>query len=232
MSKQQKVLLIYNIVIVIFTAIWWGRDEGFEPIIALISSVGSLFISIYFNEDKGKIVIDDSDKYELLDKYPDLTNEFKDVVSFKMIGTNYQTFVTKYMSGFLNILGRGGKLYFIGCETTQNVVDDLTYRSQSSSTADVTRSKIENFISTLRGFNVRTPSLIELKLLPYPPPYGLIMIEKRSGESKIYFKPYTFRGEGKNPVLIFDKKKDQEWYSYFNSQFDKMWDAVPVKTIG
>ena len=227
MSNSKRWTLIINTIILGMCSAWWWQSKGFDAFIAMFTAFSSILFLVFFEN-----IFEKPNRYELLDRYPDLTEEFKTAVSFKMIGTNYQSFATRYSNSILDILRRKGTMQFIGSEPTLNVLKDLTNRSHSSANMSVMKSKIENFILTLKGLDKNYPSKIELKLLPYPSPYGLIRIDKIDEGSKIYFKPYTFKGEGLNPVLIFDKKKDQYWYDYFNSQFDKMWDSVSVKTIG
>jgi len=84
------------------------------------------------------------------------------------------------------------------------------------------RQALHNFKS-LRD-SVRDKDRLQVRLSPFVPPYAIWLIDADSAEAEIHIGIYPFR-ERYHPSFGLVRSQDKEWFDYFQTQFEKMWEA-------
>ncbi len=67
---------------------------------------------------------------------------------------------------------------------------------------------------------------VELRLLPFPPSFGLVLIDPDQADGTIYVEVYPHRTLEQNPVFALDARRDSRWYQVFRRQFQVLWDSA------
>jgi hypothetical protein len=74
------------------------------------------------------------------------------------------------------------------------------------------------------------PGDVQLRLVDFIPPFRLYIFPQVEGNGVVYVEIYSYRASlGSVPKFRISKQKNPEWYEYFVSQFEAMWqDAQAV----
>jgi hypothetical protein len=75
---------------------------------------------------------------------------------------------------------------------------------------------------------------IELKLLKYPPSFGLILLNQSRLDGWGAIKVYSHDGvlDGVHPFFEIIKMRDDWWFNYFNHQFRNVWMSRESRNFG
>ena len=103
---------------------------------------------------------------------------------------------------------------------TSSVFRFLRYDEPARLREDITQS-IKNFRTLVKGVD----AIADLRLLPVLPPYGIWWIDAGSPDAEIYVEIYPFRS-GREPTFHLISNQDREWFAFFESQFQGMWNAA------
>jgi len=90
---------------------------------------------------------------------------------------------------------------------------------------------LEDIFSKLGGST--TENNIELRFIPLPPPYSMLIINSASGEGEVQVELYTFELETpKRPHFILTPEETSHWYTFFQNEFNLAWaGARPYKPL-
>ena len=68
---------------------------------------------------------------------------------------------------------------------------------------------------------------VEIRTLPYLPPFGLVRICGQDGTDQIHVKLMAFHvGAGQYPVFCVDRQVAGPWFSYFADQVNAYFEAA------
>jgi hypothetical protein len=65
---------------------------------------------------------------------------------------------------------------------------------------------------------------LQVRLSPFIPSYAIWLIDADSPDAEIHIGIYPFR-ERYHPSFGLVRNQDKEWFDYFQTQFEKMWEA-------
>lgn len=95
-----------------------------------------------------------------------------------------------------------------------SVLDDMKYLHRSWT--DYKRTEAAKNVG---DFSVR--------LLPYAPSFGIFSFNKGQSDSVVFSEIYAHAdGFGSFPTFSLTPQRDGEWYSFFTSQFEQMWETA------
>lgn len=64
---------------------------------------------------------------------------------------------------------------------------------------------------------------VEVRLLPYVPSVGLILLDAETETGRIYVDVYAHRPVGPEPIIGLRRDRDPRWYRHFAQEFDRIW---------
>jgi len=82
---------------------------------------------------------------------------------------------------------------------------------------------LEHSIHTIQDFLKKTDN-IELRFLPFPPPYTMMIIDPDTPKSEIQVELYIYgRSQHDRPHFLLTPNKNAYWYKIFQKEFDLAW---------
>ena len=164
--------------------------------------------------------------------YPDLTKQFQSARCISILALTLQSTVSRYYSQFIEVLKRGGELRVLTVEPTPEVLSMQIYRSASvkdeNSIVNMLHGNVA-MLETLTNYSSE-PELMQIRTMPYLPPYGLVIIEHHDKTSTVYVKLLTFqKADAEQPSFEVDSENDADWNKFFKDQFNSLWKAAEQK---
>lgn len=85
-------------------------------------------------------------------------------------------------------------------------------------------------LGLLRRLSATSPrrGRVEVRLLPFVPAVGLILIDVEQAAGRVFVDVYAHRPIGPEPVLSLERDRDPRWYRHFAQEFDRIWAAGRV----
>ena len=167
---------------------------------------------------------------EFLSKeYPDLSDDFLLAKRISILGTTLASTSIHYYVDFEQALKRGCSLRIVVSDPSNSeVLKMLALRGYVTKDPKVIRGNIENHLTRLRRLKEipDKSELLEIRTIPYIPPYGIVVIESFDGAAKVYVKLTPFRTTtGQFPSFEVNNLTDSIWFKFFFDQFELFWAA-------
>ncbi|MCA9333305.1 hypothetical protein KDA00_05540 [Candidatus Saccharibacteria bacterium] len=161
-------------------------------------------------------------------EYPDLREAFKQAKSVKIIGASLSTSSVQYLSICEHFLNNGGNLQIMLCEPSSSILENLAYRAYRVRSPEIIGNSIHKSIELLSSL-YELPNVSDtfnLKVIPYVPPFGIVLLENHDQTSQAYVKLMPFRvSTGNYPVIFIDQLIHSDWFVFFSQQFDNLWEV-------
>lgn len=162
----------------------------------------------------------------LSQNHSDLSYEIKQAKRISILGTSLVSTINRYYSEFKNLAENGNSLRFLLSEPTPEIVKMLAFRSNSiTEDTDLFMSTVQHSIARVIALekSATKPEQIQLKVIPYIPANGLIIVEMANGNAKIYVKIMSFQAS----TVHFELSNitDDMWFKFYFEQFEKLWKA-------
>lgn len=138
---------------------------------------------------------------------------------------SYRATVPLLKNSIEEALRNGLVARFLFIDPNSNAIDMGAFFSRSRDTASL-KNTIESNIKMLSklGNKVKAGRL-EIRSLNCIPPYMFIAIDPHLPTGSIFIQPTSFRVPREYaPAFELQRADDQEWFSYFLSQFESIWD--------
>ncbi len=146
--------------------------------------------------------------------------------------------LTRTTREFMDVLGqrlKAGaiiKLIIID-RKIDGVVETMASRSMGETTAEYWRTRmqtVESVINTIAS----TPGAsgkLQIGYLPYIPSFGLVIVEPNKPNAVCRVELYHHRSAEPNPTFEVNAKDDPTWYSFFERQYDILWDSCRTEDL-
>ncbi|NLU79226.1 hypothetical protein HCA58_12725 [Micromonospora sp. HNM0581] len=73
---------------------------------------------------------------------------------------------------------------------------------------------------------------IEVRLLPFVPSFGLIMVDAEAETGRLYVDVYSHRPAAAEPVLALTQAGNHQWYEHYLREFDHIWShGLPIDVL-
>jgi len=67
---------------------------------------------------------------------------------------------------------------------------------------------------------------IQLRYLPFPPPFSLLALNPDRPEGEVQVEFYTYeKDSNKRPHFILKYSENEKWFDFFRSEFEKAWET-------
>jgi hypothetical protein len=163
----------------------------------------------------------------LLRERPHFENNFQDAQEIFIVGTTLSRTVRDYLGIFEKRLKEGARIKFVIIDPKSDAAKQATLRSYGVKSEDFYHNRIKPTIDLLQIL-ASLPDLkgvSEFRLLPYMPSFGLVLINPKEANGKIYVEIYQHKSLEPNPLFILEAQRDEKWYRFFLQQFEVLWSS-------
>lgn len=129
---------------------------------------------------------------------------------------------------FLEMLNNGGQLRVLVVDHQSTAIEMASMRSDSGTPIKTQIRRVEDMLELLTRWKLKIPNAnIEVRLLNFPPPYGITIIYPRldTERASCLVRLLTFRTSTSTaPTVKPDPINEAYWFEFFCDQFEKMWE--------
>lgn len=101
-------------------------------------------------------------------------------------------------------------------------IEDGYYKNRLKSTIDLIR--ITGNVKDAKG-------TLSVGLLPYVPSFGIIMTDPKTEQGKAFIEIYHHNSSDPTPNFSLTSSNDPYWFTFFENQFELMWEKTIEKII-
>jgi len=138
------------------------------------------------------------------------------------------------LRSFMHILSQrlasGASIRVVLLEPEEALLQELAKKHWA--TADYWRSQIQISQELLRVIASVQGAKGEIKVgyLPYIPSFGFTVVDPQSPHGTCRVNVYHHKTGDTNPTFELKKKDDPEWYDFFITQFEILWNSCRIET--
>jgi hypothetical protein len=170
-------------------------------------------------------------------EYPDpsIRSQIRAAKEISLSGLSMFRFFPVFFADIEEALRTGATLRVLLTDPHSAAVEMASFRSEMNLTPEIERQRILGTMTFLAHQISQLPNTkIEVRLCPYLPPYSITIINPADSNAKAYChaRLLPFRSPSlKAPLIIPDPNHDSLWFQFFESQFQKLWDASSQETL-
>jgi hypothetical protein len=156
-----------------------------------------------------------------------LEKRYLEAKSIAINGITLATTSDNFWGTFKQRLNDGAQIRFLIIDPKHpGLVDIAANRFQKHQDPNRLRREIEHALDNFESLMAVDTSehLFKVRLIPYVPPYGIRLIDANSPRAEIWVELYTFRDEPE-PTFQLLPHRDGIWFTFFQQQFEIMWNA-------
>jgi hypothetical protein len=132
----------------------------------------------------------------------------------------------EYRACFEHLAETGCKLRFLLTDPDTGAAEALgsavVYESDN---VDAYRNQIRSAVTGFLGLQSRYPNICEVRLFAIAPSFSVVLVERENSAS-VLVEIYPFRVPARDrPMLMVDRQRDPELYSFFAKQYESMWSS-------
>jgi len=156
---------------------------------------------------------------------PDFQHNLDKVDSLWIIGVSAARLIVEdYPQQIRRILRRNGCVNILIVDSNSPAYGIATTRDVLSNT-DYQISRTKATISTVSVFKKENPGKVQLRTTKYPLDFETIIVSIEERQV-IYMRHYGYKTElGTEPKITIDSRRDPEWFSYFRTHFQNLWES-------
>lgn len=206
------VVLVFFIVNYLFTLDEWDLGDKVDRLVNKLENQQQVLASHFFH------------------KAPDMETLIKEADSIDLCGVALGSTIDTNLSFIRDRVRSGASVRILIIENTD---ENLFISAQRSEGIDTEYYK-KKILSTFHNLNYLKESTtgspdsnntgkLQIRLLPYPPSFGLKLFEEEDkGVCVVEIYPHHV-GWGSPPNFTLGKETDSDWYVYFRQQYEAMW---------
>jgi hypothetical protein len=172
------------------------------------------------------------------DKMPNLSTYISKARKIDLCGVSRLGTLHKHLDEMLRVIAKGGEIRILIVDNEDSSAIKISGLRSAINDGDyfarqIAQSKkriewlYENF-KKLQGDKQQHTGSMEIRLLPYPPTFGISAFDVNHPEGVVFVEIFPHKSPSQSPTFKLTLQKDGEWYGYFVDQFEKMWsDAKP-----
>ncbi len=163
-----------------------------------------------------------------LESMPDLRVRLSKAHSISISGVSLAGTSNQFNTISQERLKSGVPIRLLVCDPdpTTPTADIAAYRIEKHQDPDTLRRAINHALDNFSLVAKVDPKRknLKIRLLPYPPTFGIWIIDYGLPNAEIWVEIYAFR-QTPEPAFQLLPRRDGEWYEFFADQFEKMWSA-------
>jgi hypothetical protein len=142
----------------------------------------------------------------------------------RLAGVTLSRTVRAYVDDLQTSLERGASVKVLVIDPTGTVPEEAARRSTIPDQPDVFEHRVRSTLYVLR--DLRASKRLEVRLLPFMPAFGLLMLDPGDDDGVIYVELGTHRSSGRDPAFTLTAHRDHDWCRHFAGEFDRMWEVA------
>jgi hypothetical protein len=160
-----------------------------------------------------------------------LTDEiFASATTIYLLGYSLSRTIRKYEKVLKQRLAARANIRIIILDPTDDKLLQIVVRESPPATIEDWRGTLqfmEKFINEI----AQTPNnngSIEIGYLPFPPAYGLIMINPNESQGFCLVDIYHHKSQVANATFRLNSSDDEDWHNFFRQQYETLWKSCRV----
>lgn len=154
-----------------------------------------------------------------------LEERLKYTKDVKISGASLFRLINEYINLFEDKAKEGCNFKFIvldpNCEATKLIAENIVYEISDIKTYI---NNINSTLNSLEKLKSKFPEKIEIKTVNFLPAYSLVITDSQKETGIVRLELYTQQVPTRNrPQLVLRKNREPNWFKFFTSQFDVMW---------
>lgn len=157
----------------------------------------------------------------------------------RLCGATLSTTIDNNLSDFRDFLRKGGELKILVMKNVDENLKFASNRSEDDNSKTYYENKLNATMHNIKYLNTNTKNFSKkysgqllVGVLLYPPSIGIQIFENNHQNRTCIIEMYAHHvGWGESPHFTLDSDKDSNWYTYFEKQFDAMWEKSEKITL-
>lgn len=149
-----------------------------------------------------------------------------DATEIDIIGVTLNRTVRNHAAALGQCLRRGGSVRVAVIDPHGEVLGEAARRSTAPDATDIFAHRLRPTLDLLEEL-AATPGRgrVEVRLLDFVPAVGLLAVNGRRPDGRLYVDIYSHAFGGTDPALALQAGRDHTWYQHFLGEFDQIWAA-------
>lgn len=168
-----------------------------------------------------------------------LTSLIKNSSSIGLCGLTLTTTLNKEFPNILEKIEQGAKVRILVTDPDSQAIEQTTLRSFDPTNFDYYRNRIKATMQDIEFLHQRweaskksNPSRagsFEVRFLNFAPSFSVHVFNPTESSGQVVVEIYPHKnGFGAPPIFELNPARDGDWYRYFESQFEQMWESAKV----
>ncbi len=114
------------------------------------------------------------------------------------------------------------------------LMEMMAARSMGTTTAEFWATRLKTVVQVVEATGARPPhgGQLSLGFAPFPPSFGLILIDPDQEHGKCFVEIYHHKTAERNATFRLTRADDPYWYSFFHNQWTEFWNACRQEVVG
>jgi len=153
---------------------------------------------------------------------PNLRERLLDAKSISINGITLSRTTDALWDVFKQQISGGGTVRLLLVDPDHSALEFAALRFQKHQDSVRLRREVKHALDNLESLAELDKNLFQVRLLPFPPAFGIWAIDVGSPKAEIWVELYSFR-DLPEPTFQLLPDRDGEWFYFFQKQFDQMW---------
>ncbi|MEV0386931.1 hypothetical protein [Nonomuraea sp. NPDC050643] len=142
----------------------------------------------------------------------------------RFAGVTLSRTIRAYVDDLQRSLERGATVKILVIDPTGTVPEEAARRSTIPDQPDVFEHRVRSTLYVLR--DMHTKERLEVRLLPFLPAFGMLMLDAGDDDGVIHVELGTHRSPGRDPGFTLNGRRDHHWCRHFRAEFDRLWEVA------
>jgi hypothetical protein len=165
---------------------------------------------------------------------PSIDSHIEKATRIDLCGVTLSSIMRKQKTNLHGCLWAGCNIRLLIIDPDSPALEEADYRSDLGTVStyrralDTTFQDIEHLLRKWdsQRDDTETSMLgkLSVRLLPYLPPFGIRSFDANQPNGTLFVEIYPHRTPSKSPTFELTAQNDGEWYQYFVTQYDRLWE--------
>lgn len=159
---------------------------------------------------------------------PAFTEQVSGATSISLAGATLSRTVRDLFGSLERALNMGAHVRVVLIDARSGAAEQAASRSYGVRNDDFYKNRLKPTVDLLNVLKAvpDLPGTLELRLLPFMPSFGLLLLNAGTPNATCYVEIYQHKSVDPNPSFTVDARRDERWYTFFEHQFDILWTSA------
>jgi hypothetical protein len=150
-----------------------------------------------------------------------------DATEIEIIGVTLNRTMRNQAAALGQCLRRGGTVRVAVIDPDGEVLGEAARRSTAPEATAIFAHRLRPTLDLLEELAATSgPGRVEVRLLDFVPAFGLLCVNGRRPNGRLYVDIYSHTLDGRDPALALQAGRDHPWYQHFLGEVDQIWGAA------